>query len=219
MAAALTWLSIRSGVHSKHAIAARREFGVMGDQNKRRAAFLMAAEQKLDNVASCGLVEIAGRFVGDDDGGIGGERTRKRDALLLAAGKRGGIVMQARAQADRGKLALGACQRVGRAGEFERDCDVFQRRHGRDQMERLKDDADGAAAKTRQLIFIEPAQILAGDRNRSRVGPLQAGHHHEQRRLAGAGRTEEADRLAPTYIDGQCRAGYGRGRRRGRATG
>ena len=80
----------------------------MGDQNKRRAALLMAAEQKLDNVASGSLVEIAGRFVGDDNGGIGCERTRKRDALLLAAGKRGGIVMQARAQADRGKLALGA---------------------------------------------------------------------------------------------------------------
>ena len=69
-------------------------------------------------------------------------------------------------------------------------------------MKRLKDDADGAAAKAGQLIFIEPAQILAGDRDGARIGPLQTGHHHQQRRLAGAGRAEQADGLAATYIEG-----------------
>ncbi len=68
-------------------------------------------------------------------------------------------------------------------------------------MERLKDDADVAAAEARQPVFIEAAQILTGDRNRPRVGPLQSGHHHEQRRLAGAGRPEQANRLAAAYIE------------------
>ena len=58
-------------------------------------------------------------------------------------------------QSDRGEFALGAGQRVARAGEFERNCDVLQRRHGRDQMERLEHDADIAAAKARQSVFIE----------------------------------------------------------------
>ena len=49
--------------------------------------FAMAAEQKLDDLRSGGLVEIAGRLVGDDDRRIGRERARERDALLLAAGQ------------------------------------------------------------------------------------------------------------------------------------
>ncbi len=105
---------------------------------------LMAAEQQLDDVASGRLVEIAGRFVGDDDGGIGRERTRERDALLLAAGKLGRIMMQARARPTAASSRSARASASARAGEFERHRDVFQRRHGRDQMERLKDDADVA---------------------------------------------------------------------------
>ena len=155
---------------SQHAIAARREFGVVGDQNERRAALLMAAEQKLDDVASGGLVEIAGRFVGNDDGGIGRERTGQRDALLLAAGKFGRIVVQARAKPDRGKLALGALPARRAPGKFERHGDVLQRRHGRDQMEGLEDDADVAAAKAREPVFVEPRKsspATAPSRNRA----------------------------------------------------
>ena len=40
------------------------------------------------------LVEIAGRLVGDQDGGIGRERAGDRDALLLAAGELRRIVRQ-----------------------------------------------------------------------------------------------------------------------------
>ena len=70
----------------QHTIAARGEHGVVRDQNERGAAFLVAAKQKLDDLTTGRFVEIAGRFVGDDDGGIGRQRAGERDALLLAAG-------------------------------------------------------------------------------------------------------------------------------------
>ncbi len=34
-----------AGMHVQHAVAARRERGVVGDQNERRAALAVAAEQ------------------------------------------------------------------------------------------------------------------------------------------------------------------------------
>ncbi len=146
------------------------------------------------------LVEIAGRLVGDEDGGIGRERARQRHALLFAAGQFGRIVMDALRQSDGGKLALGAFERVGNAGELERHGDVFQRRHGRDQMESLKHDADILAAKARQRVLVEPLQLLAVDLHRAGIRPLQPGHHHEERRLAGARRAQQANSLAAPYM-------------------
>src|SRR5215831_19451044 len=60
-----------SGAHVQHAIAARSQRGIVRDQNQRGAALGLAAEQKLDDLASGRFVEIAGRFVGDDDGRVG----------------------------------------------------------------------------------------------------------------------------------------------------
>ena len=84
------------------------------------------------------------------------------------------------------KLAFGAGKCIARAGEFERHGDVLQRGHGRNQVEGLEDDADVPAAKARQLVLIERLQALSGDDNRAAVRPLEPGHDHEQRRLAGA---------------------------------
>ena len=146
------------------------------------------------------LVEIAGRLVGDQDRRVRRQRAGERDALLLAAGELRRIVVEPLGEPDRGELALGARISVAHAGEFERHGDVFQRRHGRDQVKRLKHDADIAAAKARQRVLVEPAEVRAGHHDRAGVGALEAGHHHQQRRFARARRTDQADRLAAPYI-------------------
>ena len=167
---------------------------------KRRAVLVMAAKQKLDDLSSGRFIEIAGRLVGDDDRGIGHERAGERNALLLAAGQLGRVMVEPAAQSDRRQLVLGARECVARAGEFERHRDVFQRCHGRDQVEGLEHDADIPAAKAREFILIELAQVLSGNDDRTAVGPLQSGHHHEQRRLAGTRRSKEGHGLAASYI-------------------
>ena len=64
-----------------------------------------------------------------------------------------GIVRKRARQADRRQLMRGARKSVAFAGEFERHRDVFQRRHGWDQVEGLEDDADIAAAEAREIVL------------------------------------------------------------------
>ena len=68
------------------------------------------------------------------------------------------------------------------------------------QVEGLEHDPDIAAAEAGQRVLVERAERLASDRDRAGVGPLEPGHDHQQRRLAGAGRADEADRLAAAYM-------------------
>ena len=64
------------------------------------------------------------------------------DALLLAAGELRGEMIGTRCQADLGEQRGGRLEGVRPAGELQRQRDVLKRRHGRDQMEGLEDDAD-----------------------------------------------------------------------------
>ena len=139
----------------QHAIAARRQRRIVRDQNQRGAALAVAAKQKFDDLASSRFVEISGRFVSNDDSRVRRQGAGERDPLLLAAGKLGRIMPGALGQSDRGEFAFGDRLRVRDAGELERHGDVLERRHGRDQMEGLKDDPDIAAAKTREPVLIE----------------------------------------------------------------
>ena len=95
-------------------------------------------------------------------------------------------MMQPFAEAYRGEFLRGALRRIGIAGEFQRHRDVFQRGHGRDQMEGLEHDADLAAAKPREPVFVESIERRSVDHHLPAVGTLQPRHHHQQRRLPRA---------------------------------
>jgi hypothetical protein len=45
----------------------------------------VASKQKVDDMPAGGLVEIAGRLISQQDGWIGRQRARERNALLLTA--------------------------------------------------------------------------------------------------------------------------------------
>ena len=77
-----------------HAVAAMRQRDVVGHQYQRHAALGMFGEQQIHDLLAGGLIEVAGRLVGHQDGWIGRERAGERNALLLAAGKLRGIMMQ-----------------------------------------------------------------------------------------------------------------------------
>ena len=107
----------------------------------------------------------------------------------------------AAAEFDRDQLALGARECIVRACKLERDGDVLQRRHGGNEVEGLENDADMLAAKARQLVLVELAEVLAGDHHRTDVGAFQPGHHHQERRFARSRRTQECDGFAAPYIE------------------
>jgi hypothetical protein len=91
---------------------------------------------------------------------------------------------------------------VGRidAGQLQRHRDVFERGHGGNEMERLEHDADIAAAEARQGVLAQGAEGFPRDHDRTGVGALQPRGHHEQGGLARAGRTDQPDGLALSYM-------------------
>src|SRR6185312_12240272 len=87
------------------------------------------------------------------------------------------------------------------AAELERDRDVFERGHRRQQMKRLEDDADLRAAQAGEPVLVERGEVASGELDPPRARPLQPRHNHHQRRFARARRPDERDRLA--LRDGQ----------------
>jgi hypothetical protein len=64
----------------------------------------------------------------------------------------------------------------------------------------LKDDPYATATETGQCILVKASQIVSRGDNSAAVGSLQAGHYHEQRRFAGAGGADQANRIARSYM-------------------
>ena len=59
-------------------------------------------------------VEVAGGFVGEDDGGLVDEGAGDGDALALTAGELVGLVVHAGLEADGGEGSFGALERARR---------------------------------------------------------------------------------------------------------
>jgi hypothetical protein len=175
----------------------------MGDEDEGSAALGDRLEEKRHDVAAGVAVEIAGRFVGDEDGGLRRKSAGDRDALLLAAGEFGGIVRDAAGEPDVTEHLTRSIERIGAAGELERHGDVLERGHRRHQVEILEDEADPPAAESGERILVEIGVVLAVDEDAAGVDPLQAGDDHEQRRLARARRADEAEAFAARNIKRQ----------------
>src|SRR6266853_1100508 len=62
----------------------RRQLRVVRDEDHRGAPGLVNGAKELHDVAAVRAIEVAGRFVGQDDRRIVGQRTRECDALLFA---------------------------------------------------------------------------------------------------------------------------------------
>ena len=86
--------------------------GIVGDERERRAAPRGQLEHQVHDRPAGRLVEIAGRLVGDQQRGIGRKRAGERDALLLAAGKLGGIVAEPVGEPDLLEFLAGAGEGV-----------------------------------------------------------------------------------------------------------
>src|ERR1039458_8892140 len=144
------------------------------------------AAQQLDHFLSPGRVESAGRLVGQQQRGLVGERPGDGQTLTLAARQHAGHRRDLVADAEQveqvarprfGRFAL-ASRDNGRQGH------VLQYGHPLEQVEELEDDADVAPPHARELVLGTPGHLLAGDLDGPLVGPVEANHQVQQRRLA-----------------------------------
>ena len=118
------------------------------------------------------------------------------DALLLAAGELGRILVGVFGEADEleKRLDLFADDVLGRADELERERDVVVDRAGAQQVEVLEDHADAAAAFA-QLVFGELGEVLAVDRDGAFARAVEKVDAAHERALAGAGETDNSEDL------------------------
>ena len=72
----------------------------MGDEEQARAAGGDELEEQRHHRVAGRLVEVAGRLVGEDEAGPGGERAADRHPLLLAAGELLGVAGQEVGEAE-----------------------------------------------------------------------------------------------------------------------
>ena len=165
-------------------VATLRQRSVMGDEHQRRAGFELALEQQTGNRFRCFSIEIAGRLVGKEDLRLRGHRTGDRHALLLSTRKLGRIMVKPMAKADRLKLSGGPFKRLVVSGKFQRHGDIFQRRHGRQQVKSLQDDADMAAPRPCQSVLVQLSKVRSGDQHLSAARAFKARQHGHQRRLS-----------------------------------
>ncbi len=168
----------------------------MRHQHQRRALLAVEVEEQLHHRPGRLRVETARRLVREQQLRTHDEGAGKRDALLLAAGKVLGIVVQPLAQAHARKdlpcLAFG----IGAIGELERQHDVLERSQRREKLERLEHEAEQATAQRRALILVQREEIDAADPHRARARRIEPGEEREERRLARARGADHRDRFA-----------------------
>ena len=119
----------RALFQAEDAVAPSGELQIVRHEDGRKSMRMMKfVEQVRDNVARS-VVEIPGRFVGQQEAGTCGEGSGDHDALLLAAGQFAGAVVRPRAETHLAKAFLGLCQRgrARHAADEERHHHVFWR--------------------------------------------------------------------------------------------
>ncbi len=103
--------------------------------------------------------------------------------------------MMPRGKPDIGESGPGALEGIPPVEELERQRHILDRRHGRNQVEGLKHDADGAAPHLRELVLAHSREVLARDEHLPRCCAFEPRHHHQERGFAGTARPNQRNRL------------------------
>ena len=165
----------------------------------------------VEHVADRLRVERARRLVEEHQRRVHRERARDRDALLLSARELAGVRVALVGEPDPVEQALGVGDRLvlrDAADAHRRLDDVVEHRHVRPEVEALEDEADldavpgdvalGVGAQT-VLAVRAVADQVAVDLDAAAVDRLEVVDAAQERRLARAGRADQAhDLAAPT---------------------
>src|SRR5215470_18614083 len=89
------------GTQANNPVTTAGQRGVVGDQDQSHVLGGEAREHQIDDLSTCGLVEIACRLVGDQDGGTRCQSAREGDSLLLVTRKLSRIMGDAFGEANR----------------------------------------------------------------------------------------------------------------------
>ncbi len=162
------------------------------------AAGLGEVAEEAQHALDLDVVEVRGRFVGDDQWRVERDGAGDRHALLLASRQVTGPVVHPVAEVDllEQLLRLAACLPARDAAAAERDDDVVASREARDEVERLEDDADGVASVLGERLAAQRRHLRVADHDRPRRRAQDRRERGQERRLAAAARAEQEHELA-----------------------
>ncbi len=189
-----------AGAQPHHAIAARRESGVVRHKDKRGVAAGPLLENQVDDGGAGVRIQIARRFVGSQNQRIGGKRASQSDALLFPAGKLARIMRKTFPKTDGRQFFLRALESIAAPREFEGDRHILDGRHRGDELEGLEHDAYVSATEARQCIFVERGEVASIENDGAPVRPFKARECHQKCGFSGAGGTNKTNRFASRYL-------------------
>src|SRR6185503_15540055 len=169
---------------------------------------MQLAEQPHD-LESRRRVEVARRFVGEEDAGVVHERAGDRHALALSSRQLVGPVVHPVAQPDPFERLCGARAPFlgAEAGVNEGQLHVVQRVGAGQEIERLKYEPDLLVADPRQVVVGEIAHLLRVQPVLAARGRVEAADQVHQRRLAGPRRAHDRHVLVLADLDADAAQG------------
>ena len=165
----------------------------MGDDDRGGAHFGVHLLQRLEHAHARGRIQRARRLVAQQHRRALGNGARNGHALLLAARKLRGKVVQPRRQPHQRQRLFG---RERMAGDFRDHRHVLARRQARNQVVELEHEAHVLAPKARERRVIGAAQILAAIKHLPAAGHIQPAQNVQQGGLAAARRPQHHHQLA-----------------------
>src|SRR5947199_1689550 len=183
---------------------------VVGHHHNRLAEVLVQTFENLQNLSGRMAVEVAGRFVCQQQRRIADDGASNGDALFLSARKLLGKMVGAVFQVDelqRGHHVITALLRV-ELGQQQRKFHVLKGGEYRDQVERLENVADVRIAPVGRLFVIEPENVLPQNQQLACSRAIDGRDHVQQRGLPRAGRPHEREKFATGNLDGDVVEGF-----------
>jgi len=171
----------------------------MGDQDECEGIALLQVLEQVDNVGFGVPVEVACRFVGEQQSRRIDQCAGDHNPALLAAGHIAGVGIRTVGEADSGEEDIGSCVGLGaihRATGECRDRNVVHCRQIRQQARELKDEADVAAAEIGQLRLGQTPDVRPIEPQFPSAGAGQRAEHREKGRFARTGPADDRDELA-----------------------
>ena len=193
--------------HLVDPVAGFGHLGVVGDEEEGFALAVDEVGEEAEDAVGVGGVEVAGRFVGQEDAGVVGQGAGNGDALLFAAGEVLAVAADLVAKADHLQEHGGALLHLAE-GESAKaahgDHDVLLGGELVHEEVELEDEADVFVAAEGDLVVGEAVHDFAAEGDAAVVGTVEQSHDVEEAALAAAGRPDDGVDAAGLKIEGDA---------------
>src|SRR4051812_37543797 len=158
---------------------------------------LVQCVQELEDLVARLAIQVAGGLVAEQQRGIGHDRPGDADPLFLPARQLPRVVPRPIPETDdvQGNLHAFAAIGAGQLGQQQGQFDVPCRGEHRQQVVHLEDEPDVTGAPGGELPAGELVDAVAADLYRAFARRVESTHQVQQRRLAGAGRPHEGEKV------------------------